>query len=41
MTAYNSYHEGNMTDYVPTDEDLQKGFDRLPLVNIAPVLGQL
>ncbi|HHX11964.1 MAG TPA: TrpB-like pyridoxal phosphate-dependent enzyme [Clostridiales bacterium] len=32
MTAYNSYHEGNMTDYVPTDEDLQRGFDRLPVV---------
>lgn len=32
MTAYSSYHEGTMTDYVPTDEDLQKGFDRLPVV---------
>ena len=32
MTAYSSYHEGNMSDYVPSDEDLQKGFDRLPIV---------
>jgi len=32
MTAYNSYHEGTMTDYIPSDEDLQKGFDRLPVV---------
>ncbi|NLZ82725.1 MAG: TrpB-like pyridoxal phosphate-dependent enzyme [Clostridiales bacterium] len=32
MTAYNSYHEGTMSDYVPTDADLQKGFDRLPIV---------
>lgn len=32
MTAYNSYHEGTMSDYIPSDEDLQKGFDRLPVV---------
>jgi tryptophan synthase beta chain len=30
MTAYNSYLDGSMTDYIPTDEDLQKGFDMLP-----------
>lgn len=30
MTAYMNYNAGNMTDYVPTDEDLQKGFDSLP-----------
>ena len=30
MTAYESYRNGTMTDYVPTDEDLQKGFDSLP-----------
>lgn len=32
MTAYTSYQEGTMTDYIPTDEDLQKGFDTLPKV---------
>ena len=30
MTAYESYRNGTLTDYVPTDEDLQKGFDSLP-----------
>jgi tryptophan synthase beta chain len=30
MTAYQSYNEGKMSDYVPTDADLQKGFDTLP-----------
>ncbi len=30
MTAYESYRNSTMTDYVPTDEDLQKGFDSLP-----------
>lgn len=30
MTAYTSYQENTMTDYIPTDEDLQKGFDSLP-----------
>ena len=32
MTAYTSYHEGNMTDYIPTDADLQPGFDTLPKI---------
>ena len=30
MSAYQSYLNGTMTDYVPTDDDLQKGFDTLP-----------
>ena len=30
MTAYASYEEGRMQDYIPTDEELQKGFDSLP-----------
>ncbi|MGI5962735.1 MAG: TrpB-like pyridoxal phosphate-dependent enzyme [Lawsonibacter sp.] len=30
MTAYESYLSGSMTDYVPSDADLQKGFDSLP-----------
>ena len=32
MTAYSAYLEGRMTDYIPTDEDLQKGFNGLPKV---------
>ena len=32
MAAYQSYNSGEMNDYVPTDEDLQKGFDSLPNV---------
>lgn len=32
MTAYSAYLEGRMTDYIPTDEDLQKGFDGLPKI---------
>ena len=30
MVAYEQYNNGTMTDYVPTDEDLQKGFDQIP-----------
>ncbi len=33
MTAYESYHDGKMNDYIPTDEELQKGFDSLPDVS--------
>lgn len=32
MQAYMQYHAGTMTDYIPTDEDLQRGFDGLPPV---------
>jgi tryptophan synthase beta chain len=32
MTAYDAYLNGSMTDYIPSDEDLQKGFDKLPEV---------
>lgn len=32
MTAYGDFLAGRMTDYIPTDEDLQKGFDSLPKV---------
>jgi glycine cleavage system H protein len=32
MSAYTSYIEGTMTDYVPTDEDLQRSFSTLPKV---------
>ena len=30
MVAYQSYFDGTMTDYIPTDEDLQRGFDTIP-----------
>ena len=33
MAAYSSYHDGKMTDYIPSDADLQKGFDKLPKVD--------
>ncbi len=30
MTAYMAYNAGEMKDYVPTDADLQRGFDTIP-----------
>lgn len=30
MVAYEKYHNGQMTDYIPTDEDLAEGFKGLP-----------
>ncbi|NLG24947.1 MAG: pyridoxal-phosphate dependent enzyme, partial [Clostridiales bacterium] len=32
MSAYSAYAEGRMGDHVPTDEELQPGFDSLPTV---------
>ena len=32
MTAYQAYNDGKMQDYVPSQEDLQKGFDGIPQV---------
>lgn len=37
MTAYMSYNNGEMTDYIPTDEDLEKGFASLPKVAVKQV----
>lgn len=34
MTAYSAYKNGEMNDYIPSDEDLQIGFDSLPNVNL-------
>ena len=31
MVAYEKYNNGEMTDYVPSDEDLEKGFAGLPV----------
>ena len=30
MVAYEKFHDGKMSDYIPTDEDLQAGFDGIP-----------
>ena len=30
LVAYEKFHNGEMSDYIPTDEELQKGFDGLP-----------
>ncbi len=32
MVAYQRYNDGEMSDYIPTDADLQKGLDGLPKV---------
>ncbi len=32
MTAYESFMNKTMTDYIPTDEDLKKGFESLPKI---------
>ena len=32
MTAYEKYNNGCMTDYIPTDADLEAGFAGLPKV---------
>jgi tryptophan synthase beta chain len=32
MVAYGKFHDGEMSDYIPTDEDLAKGFAGLPTV---------
>ncbi|MBQ3652842.1 MAG: TrpB-like pyridoxal phosphate-dependent enzyme [Synergistaceae bacterium] len=34
MVAYEKYNDGVMTDYIPTDEDLAKGFAGIPNVNL-------
>ena len=33
MVAYEKFHDGQMSDYIPTDEDLQRGFDLLPKID--------
>lgn len=34
MSAYMRYNAGSMEDYIPTDEDLEKGFATLPQVEV-------
>jgi len=33
MMSYEKFHDGKMTDYRPTDEDLEKGFAGLPVID--------
>ena len=33
MVAYQKYNDGEMSDYIPTDEDLEKGFSGLPKID--------
>ena len=34
MVAYEKYNNGEMTDYIPTDDDLKKSIDALPKVDL-------
>ncbi|MBQ2609775.1 MAG: TrpB-like pyridoxal phosphate-dependent enzyme [Butyrivibrio sp.] len=34
MVAYQKFNDGEMSDYIPTDEELEKSFATLPKVNI-------
>lgn len=34
MVAYQKFNDGEMSDYIPTDDDLKPGFDALPKVNL-------
>ncbi len=34
MVAYQKYNDGAMGDYIPTDEELQKGFNGLPKIDL-------
>ena len=33
LTAYQKYNDGEMGDYIPTDEELQKSFATLPVID--------
>ena len=32
MVAYEKFHDGEMDDYIPTDEELKKYAERLPKI---------
>ena len=34
MTAYEKYNNGEMSDYVPTDEELEREFAKLPKIDL-------
>ncbi len=33
MVAYQRFNDGEMKDYIPTDDELKKSIDALPKVN--------
>lgn len=33
MVAYEKFHNGEMSDYIPTEEDLAKGFAGIPKIS--------
>ena len=33
-SAYEKFNNGEMSDYIPTDEDLEKGFAGIPDINL-------
>ena len=33
MVAYHKFNDGEMSDYIPTDEDIAKSLAQLPQVN--------
>ncbi len=34
MMSYEKFHDGKMTDYIPSDEEIQKGFDGIPNIHL-------
>ena len=38
MVAYQKFNDGQMSDYIPTDEDLKSGFEGLPNTNFDQVI---
>ena len=34
MVAYQKYNDGDMSDYIPTDEELAQAIAKLPKVNV-------
>ena len=34
MKAYQSFNDGKMVDYIPTDETLEKGFATIPSIKL-------
>lgn len=34
MYAYEAYNDGKMADYVPTDDELKKSFDKMPKIDL-------
>ena len=34
MYAYEAFNDGKMTDYIPTDEELEKSFATIPNIDL-------